>query len=226
MIRFNEKLTAQASPLLLKCCKGLEGLCARVDEYHQSTQVALDPVSLINALHNEYIRTVLRVLYATYLTKFRELLHEMIHSANEERFIVFALTGRTFIETTAVLRFYNSKILKVVRGTGTRDHFSPEEFQAIASLLDQHSRGGRFDWFEFWTSNREDMAAELVSRRKSKGKEDLTLPNPIQVNAMTALDSWAKEEPAIILGYEFFCELVHPNLGSMNHPGFRGDLFA
>jgi hypothetical protein len=30
----------------------------------------------------------------------------------------------------------------------------------------------------------------------------------------TAVNRWAKTEPWIVLCYDFFCELVHPNLGS------------
>ncbi len=214
MICFGEKIRAQAPPLLTQCCDGLESLWLRIDESFRNTQVSFDAASLPQVSQSEYIKNVLRLLYATYLAKFRELLSEVITGANDERFLVFALAGRAFIETTAMLRYHNRKIIGVVEAAQSRDAFSPDELKQIVDVLDQHSRGGRFDWFEFWFSNRKNMATQLVARRKSKLKEEPPLPNPSQVNVMTALDRWATDEPGIALAYEFFCELVHPNLGS------------
>src|SRR5207253_8744668 len=52
------------------------------------------------------------------------------------------------------------------------------------------------------------------AKRKTKLTDEPLLLNPSQVNVITALNQWAADKPGIILAYEFFCELVHPNLGS------------
>lgn len=39
-------------------------------------------------------------------------------------------------------------------------------------------------------------------------------PKQTQVNILTCLETWIREEPAIGKLYGLFCDLVHPNLGS------------
>jgi hypothetical protein len=34
------------------------------------------------------------------------------------------------------------------------------------------------------------------------------------VNVLTCVEKWAKETPAVLIAYNLFCELVHPNIGS------------
>ena len=137
-----------------------------------------------------------------------------IRATADDEFLVFAYCGRGIFETTATLRYYNSKTLAILSTTRNRDQFSPEEIANIIGLLDKHSRGGRFDWTAFWTSNRKDMATKLVGARKNKKAHDSDRTSPSQVSVLTALDSWMADEPGVVLIYDFFCELVHPNLGS------------
>ncbi|MGH7233060.1 MAG: hypothetical protein ACREJU_17135, partial [Nitrospiraceae bacterium] len=144
-----------------------------------------------------------------------ELLRNVIRSTADEEFLVFAHCGRGLIETTATLRYYNNKTLAIVMAAKDPDKFSSEEISEIVELLDKHSRGGRFDWGSFWMSKRKDMVERLVAGRKEKKSQiPSDTPNPSQVNVQTAIDSWMTERPGVVLIYDFFCELVHPNLGS------------
>ncbi|MEI7996364.1 MAG: hypothetical protein WCH01_15815 [Methylococcaceae bacterium] len=38
--------------------------------------------------------------------------------------------------------------------------------------------------------------------------------NTHSINVQTAINKWGEESPGAQLAYAFFCELVHPNLGS------------
>ncbi len=35
-----------------------------------------------------------------------------------------------------------------------------------------------------------------------------------QVNVLTCLEKWADESPSVLVAYNLFCDLVHPNMGS------------
>lgn len=159
---------------------------------------------------------VLWLIYRIYVAKYRELLSSVVKSTQNEDFIVFALCGRAVIETTATLRYYNNKTLAFVKGVKNPDQFSSSEIESIIELLDKHSRGGRFDWTKFFSASRREMAQKLVEARRLKAQSTKPeeISNPIQVNVQTTLDAWSKEQPEIALSYDFFCELVHPNLGS------------
>jgi len=215
MLRFPEKIRAQASDVLLQCIEGLESFFPHIDSVYRRNHATFDPVKLQTAHQFEYVGTVLWLLYGIYAAKYRELLRNVIRSTGDEEFPVFAHCGRGLIETTATLRYYNNKTLAVVLTAKDPDKFSTEKISKIVELLDAHSRGGRFDWAAFWTSNRKDMAEKLVATRKNKKPRiPSDAPNPSQVNIQTAINTWMADEAGIVLIYDFFCELVHPNLGS------------
>lgn len=216
MLRFPDKIRAQASGLLLQRIEELESFLSHIESVYAHNHATFDSLKLQKTHQFEYIGTVLWLLYGIYAAKYRELLKNVIRSTADEDFLVFAYCGRGLIENTAMLRYYNNKINIIVSTSKDPDKFSVEEISRIIELLDKHSRGGRFDWEAFWTSNRKDMAERLVAARK-KDKQShtpLDLPNPTQVNIETAIKSWMGDEGGIILVYDFFCELVHPNLGS------------
>jgi hypothetical protein len=163
-----------------------------------------------------------QLLYAQYLLKYNELVGGLIEAANSHQFIVFGLCGRTLIEVTATLRYYHKKIVPVIQEAVASGVTTDKQWQEILSSLDKHARGGRFNWQEFWFGDRKKFAFHLVESAKNSGKkknshvegEIQKQPNPEQVNALTAINQWAEEAPSIQLSYSFFCELVHPNLGS------------
>ena len=35
-----------------------------------------------------------------------------------------------------------------------------------------------------------------------------------QVNVLTCIEKWAEETPEVLIAYNLFCDLVHPNIGS------------
>lgn len=216
MPRFSEKIRYKASPILLQCLDGLEQFATHINHVYEERQVQVNIHELVQAPSNDYVGQTLWLIYGIYTAKYRELLDSVIRATNDEDFLIFALSGRATIETTATLRYYNNKLLAIIKSAKDLDAFSKEEIADIVRLLDKHSRGGRFDWTQFWSSPRQDMAMTLVAaRRAKKGVGDPNpLPNPSQVNIQTAIDAWAADQPEIILFYDFFCELVHPNLGS------------
>lgn len=218
MLRFPEELRSQSSGVLLQCINGLETFYAHMDEMSKAERnlIAFDNIGLLKrAEPYEYIGEVLWLLYGVYIAKYRELLNNLIRSTEYEEFLVFALCGRAIIETTATLRYYNKKIQTVISNAQNLDAFSQNELSQIIVLLDKHAKGGRFDWNDFWKLSYQDMAEKLVAARKNKnGKENQKMNNPQQVNILTTIDSWATDEQLVALAYEFFCELVHPNIGS------------
>jgi hypothetical protein len=195
---------------------GLESFSDHIETIYNQRQISVNIPTLLTATKQEYIGEVLWLIYGIYIAKFKELLSGVIRATNDEDFLIFALCGRGIIETTATLRYYNKKILSVVKDAKNPDAFSQEDLHAIAELLEKHSRGGRFDWEKFWTSPRKDLAASLVEALRQKQKKAAPQPTlyPSQVSAQTAIENWAKEQPEIVLFYDFFCETVHPNLGS------------
>lgn len=216
IMRFPEKLRHQSTDLLIRCLDGIERFVEHIDTIYLRRSIEFNFVELERRPKNEYIGEVLWFIYGIYIAKFRELLTTVIDATHKEDFLVFALCGRSIIETTATLRYYNNKILSVVVEAKNKDQFSTDEINLIIGLLDKHSRGGRFDWTKFFSAPRREMAEQLVKARSKKSSNTLAneLPNPSQVNIQTALDAWSKEHPEIVLIYDFFCELVHPNLGS------------
>jgi hypothetical protein len=218
MPQFPKEIKAEASGLLLECMGAIETFSIHIEQVHERGYASFTPEKFKDAHKFEYVGDVLWFLYGIYAAKYRELLETIIRSTGNKEYLVFAHCGRGIIETTAILRYYNTKIFSIVQNAKDRDAFSDDEISRIVELLDKHSRGGRFDWEAFWLSNRKDMAVKLVAawknRKNQKAENSLPASNPSQINTNTAIDNWLVEEPAIVLVYEFFCELVHPNLGS------------
>jgi hypothetical protein len=211
---FPDALRAGAQPVLLRCLEGIEAFYAEVDKTYESgaRQFRVTPESTRTSW--AYIGETLWFLFGTYAAKYRELVGGTISAVADQQFLQFALCGRALIETTAMLRYHQERILAVAAGAKNPDSFSPEETAKLVSVVDIHARGGRFNWVDFYSSNRKDMAERLVAARKSKKDAPVEMSNPTQTSVLTAIDSWAKAESWIMLSYDFFCELVHPNLGS------------
>lgn len=160
---------------------------------------------------------VLWFLYGIYTAKYKELVASLIKATQDENFLVFALCGRTIIETTATLRYYNHKTISVVRDVKDEEGFSPEQLATIVEVLDEHSRGGQFNWGDFFAIPRRDMAAKLIEsakNRKPQKADTESIQNPKSKRSGQTLGEWEKDMPELRLIYAFFCELVHPNLGS------------
>lgn len=80
----------------------------------------------------------------------------------------------------------------------------------------RHLRGTRFDWRSFLLRNYSKMKEDAVKQlSKNRGKNSVSEEiNKQQVNVLTCIEKWATEAPVIMVAYNLFCDLVHPNIGS------------
>lgn len=162
-------------------------------------------------LHNRYARALVNA----YARKFAELAGALKKSIDSREYLVFALAGRSLIETTATLRYYVEKEYKPIFNKGQLDK---DDWVRLINVDDRHLRGGRFDWVSFFSRKYEDMLAEVIREmdaKKEKGRVYMP-PNVVQMqtNVFTCIEHWAKETNGALLVYNLFCELVHPNVGS------------
>lgn len=203
--------------LLQRCRRGIEGFLDQTERLLRARTATLAPEQLSNHTPQVLIAGYFRFLYAQYLAKYAELTSSLIDAANHKTYLVFALCGRSLLELTALLRYYIKKLQPHIDEAVRAGVVNVDVQRAIIEVLDQQARGGRFDWLEFHFGDRAEFAARLVENRRKREvqkKSAVTQLNPEQVNVQTTIDQWAKEHPAIALAYDYFCELVHPNLGS------------
>lgn len=207
----------QGSDVYLRCLSGIEEFYQTVWKGYQSNSASIATLELEQGSPEVIMKKFLRFLYAQYQAKYTELTGALIDAVNQKEYVIFGLVGRSLIETTAVFRYYNIKLRVVIDRVVNEGHITPETMRELIDLLDRHLRGGRFNWHEFHMGDRNEFAKRLVEARKKKPPSDLgnfDKTNPDQVNVLTTIDQWAKEESYILVIYEFFCEMVHPNLGS------------
>lgn len=204
-----------------QCLSGIEDFYAQVQRWSWSNSEFILPEKLQGEKTYEIIHKMFKFLYAQYQLKYAELTGGLIDSLNKKEYMIFASCARGLLELTAVLRYYTKKLEPIIDEAAKTGIFSHEQQKTMLDIIDQHARGGRFNWNEFYFGNKSSFAKHLVEMRKKKGKQFsaeakniLEKVNPEQVNVLTAIDNWAKEEPGVLLTYEYFCELVHPNLGS------------
>ncbi len=201
---------------------GIENYYEFVQKNALSSCATLSPTKLIKDTPYEVIRTHLKFLYAQHQAKYAELTGALIDSVNNKEYLLFALCGRSLLELTAMLRFYIKKLEPVIRKTTETGIVTHEQQKLIIDILDSQARGGRFNWIEFYAGNRVRFAEKLVEARKKKGGKDVNQNSataldkitPKQVNVLTTIEQWGKDVPLVSLAYEYFCELVHPNVGN------------
>lgn len=190
----------QGTEHLTKMAKGLES---------PWTSEPQDP----RRLHNMYARN----LITCYVSKFSDLSHGILEGVERSNFLVYALCGRALIETTATLWYYVHQEYKPLLDKG---QFGPEEMRTLLEIDDRHLRGTRFDWESFLFRNysklRENVTAHLDAKRKKKktppvAQESIIRP---QINVLTCVERWAAESAGVLIAYNLFCDLVHPNIGS------------
>ena len=208
----------KGSEIYKKCLSGIESFYEQVQKGTLTNSASLSPDELEKDIHYEIIRKYFKFLYAQYQAKYAELTGALIESVNKKEYLLFGLCGRSLLELTAILRYYTVKLQPIIDEAAKTGVFTQEQQQAMADILDNHARGGRFNWHEFHFGDRSQFAQHLVKVRKKKKNPQsdniLEKINPEQVNVLTAIEKWAKDDPGVLLAYEFFCELVHPNLGS------------
>lgn len=184
------------------------GAMAEKSDSDWKPETVSDPM----ALHNMYVRA----LIDAYAAKFSQLSRAVVTAVRDEQYLVYALAGRSLIETAATLRFYVEKEYKCLMDLG---HLGGKEMRALIAIDDKHLRGGRFDWVSFSAGLYDEMATEAV--RELASKKQKTVPRYVppnlvaeQRNVYTCVEHWARAHPRVLVVYNLFCELVHPNVGS------------
>lgn len=163
-------------------------------------------------LHNMYARA----LACAYARKFGEMSKAVAENLKSEQYLLYALAGRSLVETTATLRYYIKHEYRPLLSNG---ELTPADMKQLIAVDDRHLRGGRFDWESFSSGNYSEMLEEVrreLEHKRSKSKTRYVPPNLVneQRNVYTCIEKWAGEQPAAMLTYNLFCELVHPNVGS------------
>jgi hypothetical protein len=162
-------------------------------------------------LHNMYARS----LVSCYVSKFAQLSEAMLDGIKNERFMVYALAGRSLVESVATLRYYLFNRYKPLLDKKT---LTSAEMTLLLEIDDQHLRGGRFNWEAFFERRYEELTKDAVhtlANKRNKSKEQFkTQLLPTQTNVLTCIESWGAEEPGVIVIYNMLCDLVHPNIGS------------
>ena len=193
---FRKEVSSQLIPLLDRFEEVETILAAEIKE-----TALWRPPSELFQLMNHY----LDMLWVVYVSKFHLLCQSLIQALNAENFLLYGMIGRSLIEHTAILRYYVSgKMLPLASVALSQEKVAESTIHELIGLLDRHLTGRRFDWDTFLA----DYFDEL--ERPQRGN---LLKEP-QVNVLTCLQKWMKDEPAIASLYELFCDLVHPNLGS------------
>lgn len=165
-------------------------------------------------LHNMYARN----LITCYASKVSDLSSAMLMAIDNSNFLAYALCGRALIETTATLRYYITVEYKPLLDAGPLD---AEGIRRLIEIDDRHLRGTRFDWESFLFRNyaklKQDVVAQLEEKRKKRTWAPPVAQESViaqQRNVLTCVEKWAQETPEVLIAYNLFCDLVHPNIGS------------
>jgi hypothetical protein len=223
MARFSEDFKRGGSEALYSCCAGIETFYNTIETNQLSLREAnLPDFSFPTDTANhpyEVLGDFFKFIHVSYVEKFRELVGGFISSVNNRQYLVAALCGRSIIESTATLRFYNNAVMKKARLSSESDIGNLDDtfFRETFALAVQHMKGSRINWAGFFTSDKKTFIYDLVEREKRR----LAKEKPKKEEYLTSLpvgkflDSWFDDDPELVaLAYNFFSELVHPNLGS------------
>ncbi len=87
----------------------------------------------------------------------------------------------------------------------------------LIEIDDRHLRGGRFDWESFFFQHYAKLKEDAVKQLESKKAKQKHVAQGIiaeQINVLTCIEKWAETTPEVLIAYNLFCDLVHPNIGS------------
>jgi hypothetical protein len=161
-------------------------------------------------LHNVYARN----LITCYVSKYAQLCETILLSVDNKNYMTYALAGRSLIEITATLRYY---VHFKYRPLLDRGALTLDEMKELIEIDDRHLRGGRFDWESFLFQRYEKLMDDAVKYLGSKSAKQKKVVEGIiaeQVNVLTCIEKWANDSPLVLVAYNLFCDLVHPNIGS------------
>ena len=150
MSRFSNDFKFGGSEIFLTCCSGIENFYQHLSTIHSSK--VIDYPMLVNMGQNPYqvLGNFFKFIHAQYVSKFQELTYGYIEAINHKNYLVSALCGRSIIESTATLRYYNKECMKKIKASNqhqeTDGEFDLKMINGVFGLIQQHMRGSRFDW--------------------------------------------------------------------------------
>ena len=223
MLKLSEDFRRGGDEILVKCCDGVELFHKLMkDTETNSAEMSMllsDDFDLISSNPYKYLGNFFKFIHVTYIEKFKELSGDFIESINSKRYLTTALCGRSIIESTAALRYYNNAVMKKVKVSSGRelDGIDAEFLRDVFDLTNKHMRGSSMNWGGFFTADKKTFVRELVKKEKRRLKKEAPVKYDFVKSIAVGkfLDSWFDDEPELVaLAYNFFSELVHPNLGS------------
>lgn len=214
MLKFSDTFRDNRSKHFQQLLNQLEQCYRGCFEYLQKSTFSFD--SVLNSEDSKtHFGSLLWFIHGTHLSKHCELIGALMRSSNSEEFQVFALAGRAIIEQAAILRHCNAKVRALAKEASEKPKEGINYDVEMFRLLDLTWRGSRFAMGQY--KRRKTPEGYTVIQQTEGSREVLT-----SLNVMTAIDSWGRELHGIGDTYQFFCELVHPNLGS-NMLQYRND---
>lgn len=204
MLVENMQTTSELLDLLKEGTKRLSRMADKLD-FPWSPDTT-DP----RKLHNVYIRN----LITCYVSKYAQLSDTIISSSEKQNYLAYALAGRSLIEITATLRYY---LIFKYKPLLDKESLTEPEMKKLIEIDDRHLRGGRFDWESFLFKRYEKLMEEATRNLAGKKSNKKSVTEAIiaeQVNVLTCIEKWGKSSPEVLVIYNLFCDLVHPNIGS------------
>ena len=173
-------------------------------------EIAWDPVpGDPRRVHNMYVRN----LVTSYVSRFSELSNGVLIGLDNRDYLIYALCGRSLIETTATLRYY---MLREYKPLLDRKTLVASDMKKLIDIDDRHLRGTGFDWESFVLRRYSRLRDRAKAKRghKSSGGRGEPGAMPKQTPVGRCIDSWSKEVANVGVAYDLFCDMVHPSAGS------------
>lgn len=219
--RFSDAIRATVDPRTRSIMDTFEGqqtsLKSAIDQQtgHFSLSQAVD----IRETHNNFVKAIL----ASTGTKYVSLSLSLVESVNKYDFMSYALAARSIIEIVATFRYFvRQKIAPVLHEMASSEHYTAAQVKRLIEQENVYLLGTRFDWVSFFDGGfrplNERYAEWITEKKKNKNARKWTpgrLPPVEQINVTTCLEKWAEAEPGVGTVYDLFCDLVHPNIGSV-----------
>ena len=218
MKKFSQSIRRDCHPNLREYMDTIEGLYSHIADIHVKnvTSCPTDFHSDVNPYKT--IGDFFSFIYAQYVGKYKELLEAVIDNTNSGNYIVSSMVGRSIVETTAALRYYNTECRKSIEGIAElekagKSPFDAETMSELMGLINQHMKGSKFDWSTFFSTDTRTFVDNLIKREADK-KNAPPVEYPESLRIKRILAPWEAEMPELRFIYAFFSDLVHPNLGS------------
>lgn len=200
ILNFQDAILEEYQPDLHPYLRHLETVTSDFAGFCQDTLILQRPENDPHRLYDYYLDALL----AVYFNKYHTLCASLIQALNAQNYLMYGLIGRAMIEHTAILRYYvTSKMLPLAELALEDGKITEAEVEEIIPWIEKHLTGQRFNWSEFLA----DYFGDLDHMSKANSEAS-------QVNILTCLEKWIKDNPNIGPLYGLFSDLVHPNLGS------------